>query len=310
MYSSFYYKSNAKESLRGCYTAAVFGALIYLIPVYILYLADVLFTRTDVGYGIAGSILDIIFRLFVINIFAVGYTRFLIGLKNHNTTDSDRPRHYDYNLVLSGFTLNFKNTLKITLLKEMYLLCWALLALTPLLFLGGFIAYSAVTADTISQVYSLILQLAESPTFDMVNNLVGFIEQNCPYLPIVTLAASAASAALSIPLIMKTYEYSLIPMIIAENPNLNTQEVFKRTKQMMTGFKWKYFCLQLSFIGYGMLVSLVLMFTMSAPLYYLAYALLMPYMNMSFIHFYELRRASLPSQVIDITEYETENVDL
>ena len=48
--------------------------------------------------------------------------------------------------------------------------------------------------------------------------------------------------------IIKTYEYRMIPYLLAENPDLNKKEAFARSKQMMKGNKWKTFILDLSFI--------------------------------------------------------------
>ena len=56
-----------------------------------------------------------------------------------------------------------------------------------------------------------------------------------------------------IPGIIKTYEYLMVPYILAENPELSTKEVFARSKQMMTGDKWNAFVLQLSFLGWILL---------------------------------------------------------
>ena len=56
-----------------------------------------------------------------------------------------------------------------------------------------------------------------------------------------------------IPGIIKTYEYLMIPYILAENPDIDSKEAFAMTKQMMTGNKWKTFVLLLSFIGWALL---------------------------------------------------------
>ena len=48
--------------------------------------------------------------------------------------------------------------------------------------------------------------------------------------------------------IIKTYEYIMIPYLLAENPDMNKKEAFARSKQMMKGNKWKTFILDLSFI--------------------------------------------------------------
>ena len=47
--------------------------------------------------------------------------------------------------------------------------------------------------------------------------------------------------------IIKTFEYIAIPYILAENPDIETKEVFKLARAMMKGYKWKLFVLYISF---------------------------------------------------------------
>lgn len=56
-----------------------------------------------------------------------------------------------------------------------------------------------------------------------------------------------------IPGIVKSYEYRMIPYLLAENPNLTKEQAFEISKQMMTGNKWKTFVLDLSFLGWDFL---------------------------------------------------------
>ena len=56
-----------------------------------------------------------------------------------------------------------------------------------------------------------------------------------------------------IPGIIKTYEYLMIPYILAENPDIDSKEAFAMSKQMMDGNKWKTFVLGLSFYGWILL---------------------------------------------------------
>ena len=53
--------------------------------------------------------------------------------------------------------------------------------------------------------------------------------------------------------IIKTYEYRMIPYILADNSEINRKEAFKLSKQMMKGNKWKTFILDMSFFGWNFL---------------------------------------------------------
>lgn len=56
-----------------------------------------------------------------------------------------------------------------------------------------------------------------------------------------------------IPGFIKSYEYYMVPYILAENPNLDSKEVFRISRDMMYGEKWNAFVLDLSFFGWYVL---------------------------------------------------------
>lgn len=56
-----------------------------------------------------------------------------------------------------------------------------------------------------------------------------------------------------IPGIVKSYEYMMVPYILAENPGMERSEAFLISKRMMDGQKWNAFVLDLSFIGWEIL---------------------------------------------------------
>lgn len=53
---------------------------------------------------------------------------------------------------------------------------------------------------------------------------------------------------LIIPGIIKSYEYRMIPYIMAENPQIDTKDAFRLSKEMMMGEKWNTFLLDWSFL--------------------------------------------------------------
>jgi uncharacterized membrane protein len=58
---------------------------------------------------------------------------------------------------------------------------------------------------------------------------------------------------LIIPGIVKSYAYSMIPYIMADNPNMDYRRAMKLSMAMTDGEKWYIFVLQLSFIGWYLL---------------------------------------------------------
>ena len=56
-----------------------------------------------------------------------------------------------------------------------------------------------------------------------------------------------------IPGIIKSYEYCMVPYILAENPQISCERAFELSRKMTKGEKWKIFVLDLSFIGWRIL---------------------------------------------------------
>lgn len=61
-----------------------------------------------------------------------------------------------------------------------------------------------------------------------------------------------------IPGIVASYSYAMTGYILAEHPELTPGEAIQRSRQMMTGNRWRLFCLQFSFIGWAILSALTL----------------------------------------------------
>lgn len=53
--------------------------------------------------------------------------------------------------------------------------------------------------------------------------------------------------------IVKYYSYYLVPFLMAENPDLGTLEAITLSRRLMDGYKWKFFLLELSFLGWYLL---------------------------------------------------------
>lgn len=85
-----------------------------------------------------------------------------------------------------------------------------------------------------------------------------------------------------IPGIVKSYEYYLIPYIVAENPTLPKDRVFEISRRTMDGEKWKLFILRLSFLGWEILGLLACC---------VGIAFVVPYEQATFAEFYACMRA-------------------
>ncbi len=94
-----------------------------------------------------------------------------------------------------------------------------------------------------------------------------------------------------IPGIMAIYNYAMLGFVLAENPALSAGEALRRSKEIMRGNRWRLFCLEMSFIGWGLLCVLTLG---------IGNLWLKPYQYASFAAFY--REISGTERIISTTE--------
>ncbi|WP_455582702.1 DUF975 family protein [Dysosmobacter sp.] len=66
------------------------------------------------------------------------------------------------------------------------------------------------------------------------------------------------SLLLIVPGIMAAYSYAMTPFILTENPDMTANEAISASKELMRGSRWRLFCLEFSFIGWGILCVLTL----------------------------------------------------
>ena len=59
-------------------------------------------------------------------------------------------------------------------------------------------------------------------------------------------------------LIEKSIEYTMLPYMMADYPQMKCREMFRETKTLMRGCKWKLFSLEFSFFGWYLLCVLTL----------------------------------------------------
>jgi uncharacterized membrane protein len=130
------------------------------------------------------------------------------------------------------------------------------------------------------------------------------------------------SILLIVPGIIAAFRYSLAFYVLADNPDIPIIVAIEESKRMMQGNKWKYFCLQMSFIGWALLATapstiatmlfasheITSLYANIIPML-LSVGMLwvMPYITASTVGFYEvangnLRRQESAAEMIDATE--------
>jgi uncharacterized membrane protein len=121
------------------------------------------------------------------------------------------------------------------------LIYWALLAIS------GLITYSLV----MGYVYFNI-NLIKGTDYGFENLFARFynILKNFGLYFMIGVFTILWSLLFIIPGIIASYSYSMAPYIMAEDPDVGVFEAIRRSKEMMMGYKWKYFCLSISFLGW------------------------------------------------------------
>jgi uncharacterized membrane protein len=98
------------------------------------------------------------------------------------------------------------------------------------------------------------------------------------------------SILLIIPGIIAAISYSMTFLIIAEDESIDAIEALKKSKEIMYGHKWKYFCLMLRFIGWALICILTLG---------IGFIWLLPYVQVTTVKFYEdIQVANLANQTV------------
>lgn len=112
----------------------------------------------------------------------------------------------------------------------------------------------------------------------------GYIK-NAIIMLLRSIYISLWSLLFVIPGIIKSYEYRMIPYILAENPDIDRKTAFELSKKMMDGQKWDTFVLDLSFIPWVLLM--IITCGIVGVFYYL------PYYNLTNAELYAVLRNEL-----------------
>lgn len=113
---------------------------------------------------------------------------------------------------------------------------------------------------------------------------------------ITLLSAIAGAFTLGIGSIILSYMYRMVPYLLHDYPELTTREAMKISRQMMAGYKWELFLLDLSFLPWFLLSIITLG---------LGTLLLVPYMQTASALFYEDLKATTIVETADEAQEKT-----
>lgn len=216
------YKKLARERMKGSYgqglgVLLLITALSSLISVCFTFLAG-----SSPILVLAYNILSIIILFIIVNPLSVGATKFFVEQAQ------GRP---NMNNVFYSFRTDLSNIIKVSFLREVKLCIWLIV---PEI-IGFLITAAIIGIDEFVQ-----------------NGVIGITAPDDVSVAAICFAY-AVVVILMIPSIIKSIEYSIINFILADNPDMNSKEVFKYAKELMRGNKGRFFLLQLSFVGWYLL---------------------------------------------------------
>ena len=133
-------------------------------------------------------------------------------------------------------------------------------------------------AATVGQAHYFVKNTYANPSFaDAFSGFKVNYRRNIGTLLVMGIKLALWSLLFAIPGIIKSFEYAMIPYILADDPEISSKDAFKKARAMMKGNKWRLFKLNFSYIGWDILCVLTLG---------LGTFFLLPYINAANAEFY------------------------
>ncbi|HPJ44525.1 MAG TPA: DUF975 family protein [Tenuifilaceae bacterium] len=127
-------------------------------------------------------------------------------------------------------------------------------------------------------IFSLAISRESEPRLEQIfQGFNNFTTALVAYL-LMVLFIILWTLLLIIPGIIAALSYSMTFYIIADDSSIKPMDALNKSKTMMYGYKWKFFCLGLRFIGWALLCILTLG---------IGFLWLIPYVQVSYAKFYD-----------------------
>ena len=136
-----------------------------------------------------------------------------------------------------------------------------------MLLVGGAFALGAAT-------FSLAISRKEDAKLKMIFSGFKYYGKTLGLYLLMMLFIFLWLLLLIVPGIIAAISYSLAFFIMSDDPDIGVMDAINKSKKMMNGYKWKYFCLGCRFIGWCLLgiLSLGIGFLWIAPYMYISSA--------------------------------------
>ncbi len=195
-----------------------------------------------------------------------GFVASLLGAITYGGGSSGRnSNNNDYNMI-NSFAGPFYGFFQAIAFIAVIIIIWAIIAFI----VGG-------AAELGYCKFNMKLIKGNDPKFNDLFSHFDLIGKALGLRIVIGIFIFLWTLLLVIPGIIATYRYSMAFYIMEERPSMGILDAISESKELMIGNKFRFFCLQISFIGWAILC----IFTLGIGLLWL-----IPYMQASFAAFY------------------------
>ena len=156
-----------------------------------------------------------------------------VGLKKFMTENAKYDAQLD--LLLTPFRESYKNIVIVQFVKNLFIFLWSLPAILPTLFAVALFGDKLAYIENIRN--GSLLATAEVAAIMLIWLLFTLV--------------------FAVPSIIKELQYTMVPYILADNPDTEWRSALSKSKEMMVGNKWAYVKLMLSFVPWFLAANLL-----------------------------------------------------
>lgn len=223
MYDRKAFKQEAKQLMRASTPHFMLVALVYvLLTTGLNYVVSWLTSGGNLLTGTLSIFLNILVWLFSI-VMAVGFANYALRLSRREETGMGSLFHA---FSFAGRSLGT------SLLVALFMFLWSLLIVVAF----------AIAVGILAAVSAMLGSVALSITMGVLITAL--------YIVVIVL------------IIVIALRYAMASFALVDDPNAGVMEAIRRSIRMMRGYKGKYFVLGLSFIGWELLVALIVCIVM------------------------------------------------
>lgn len=262
------YRALARMTMKGNYGTLLLAVLVVIgVQTLVSQTFSSLVTTQSKIMLTAFFLLELLVGFIILRPLEVGTSKFFIDNAAGKT---------DLKNLFYPFKSNLTNIVKICFVREVKLFLWLMVPwIIGMTILAAASTFIIIKMDM--QTAAGLEAAARSIFAQLRGEVLPVTDKETEIFLIVFTVLWVLSVIFMIPGIIKSFEYSMIKFIVAENPDITVKQAFGDTKAMMKGNKLRLFGLYLSFIGWFALG----LFAMGIGI-----IMVIPYVNASLTQFY------------------------